>query len=144
MPLKYITIIVDGMDQAKSNLPHTKLIAKSTSGLWRVQTHVYGALLHTKSPHGKLAYAFVDLLQFPHDSNYTITAILSVILDYIRGHPVPETLYIQVDNTARENKNKFLLGFCAILVQLKIFKKVSIIIIIIILFVGGITVQLCI
>jgi len=61
------------MDQSKSNLPNTKLISKSTSSLWRLRTHITGLILHTKAPvGGKLAYSFVDLIQFPHDSNLTL------------------------------------------------------------------------
>lgn len=125
-PEKFMTIIVDGMDQAKTNLPNTKLIAKSTSALWRLRTHVTGLLLHTKAPYGKLAFAFVDLLQWPHDSNLTITLLLNVITSYYKEHHLlPRTLYTQMDNTCRENKNKFVLGFCAILVELRIFQKVA-------------------
>lgn len=75
-------LIVDGMDQAKTNLPNTKLIAKSTSGLWRLRTHVAGVLIHSKAPCGKLAYAFIDLLQWPHDSNFTVTLIVKALLKF--------------------------------------------------------------
>jgi hypothetical protein len=125
-PNKFLTLIVDGMDQAKTNLPFTKLIAKSTSSLWRLRTHVSGVLVHTKAPFGKLAYSFVDLLQWPHDSNMTISLITHTLSKYTSdGHNLPDVLYIQMDNTSRENKNKYVIGFCAILVQLKIFKKVT-------------------
>ena len=123
-PDKYMTIIIDGMDQAKTNLPNTKLIAKSTAALWRLRTHVTGILLHTKSPCGKLAYVYVDLLQYPHDSNLTLTLLLNTIVNYKDNHQLPSTLYIQMDNTSRENKNRYVIGFCAILVELKIFQKV--------------------
>jgi len=124
-PDKYVCLIVDGMDQAKTNLPNTRVIAKSTSNLWRLRTHVSGVLLHTKASCGKLAHAFVDLLQWAHDSNLTITLLVKVLIDYSRSHLLPETLYIQMDNTSRENKNKYVLSFCAILVELRIFKKVQ-------------------
>ena len=117
-------MIIDGMDQAMTNLPNTKIIAKSTSALWRLRTHVTGVLVHTKAPCGKLAFAYIDLLQWPHDSNLTITLLLSSLLDFQKNHPLPATLYLQMDNTSRENKNKFVLGFCAILVELRIFQKV--------------------
>lgn len=113
------------MDQAKTNLPNTKMIAKSTSALWRLRTHVSGVLLHTKAPCGKLAFAFVDMLQWPHDSNLTITLIVKVLTEYQKEHQLPSTLYLQMDNTCRENKNKFVLSFCAILVELHIFQKVK-------------------
>lgn len=114
------------MDQAKTNLPNTRVIAKSTSGLWRLRTHVSGVLVHTKSSCGKLAFAFVDTLQWPHDSNLTATLLLKALYKFIEQRPLPETLYIQMDNTCRENKNKYVFGFCAALVQLRIFKKVNI------------------
>lgn len=125
-PEKYITIIVDGMDQSKTNLPNTKLIAKSTSSLWRLRTHVTGAILHTKASHGKLVYCFVDLVQYPHDSNLTLTVIVNVLVDFAKTNKFPEVLYLQMDNTCRENKNRFVLTFCAVLVHLQIFKKVSV------------------
>ena len=112
------------MDQSKTNLPNTKLISKSTSSLWRLRTHITGVILHTKAPCGKLAYCFVDLMQFPHDSNLTLTVMVNSLVDFAKSHRLPEVLYIQMDNTCRENKNKFVLTFCAILVKLDIFRKV--------------------
>lgn len=102
----------------------TKIIAKSTSSLWHLRTHVTGVLVHTKAPCGKLAYAYVHFLQWPHDSNLTITLLLDTLIQYQKENTLPTTLYIQMDNTARENKNKYVLGFCCILVELRIFQKV--------------------
>lgn len=39
---------------------------------------------------------------------------------------LPPTLYIQADNSAKDNKNFILMGFLASLVQQNIFKKVII------------------
>ena len=124
-PEKFLTLIIDGMDQSKTNLPNTKLIAKSTSSLWRLRTHVTGTILHTKASCGKIVYCFVDLVEYPHDSNLTLTVISNVLIDFAKSNRLPEVIYIQMDNTCRENKNKFVLTFCAALVQLEIFKKVS-------------------
>ena len=120
---KFLTLIIDGMDQSKTHLPNTKLIAKSTSSLWRLRTHITGAILHTKASFSKLIYCFVDLVQYPHDSNLTLTVIINVLTDFARSNPLPEVLYLQMDNTSRENKNRFVLTFCAALVELQIFKK---------------------
>ena len=120
-----MTVIIDGMDQSKTNLPQTQMISKSVSSLWKLRTHVTGVLLHTKCPHGKIAYVFVDLLQYPHDSNLTVTVLLKVLRSYVDMHEMlPDKLYLQMDNTCRENKNKFVFGFCAMLVEMKIFSKV--------------------
>ena len=117
-------VIIDGMDQAKINLPNTKHIAKSTSALWRLRTHVAGVIAHTRAPHGKNAFVFVDTLQFPHDSNLTLTLLLKSLASCSKQRSPSENLYIQMDNTSRENKNRYVLAFCALLVTLKIFKKV--------------------
>ena len=37
---------------------------------------------------------------------------------------LPSVLYLQMDNTCRDNKNKYTLTFAALLVQLNIFQKV--------------------
>ena len=103
-PDKCVTIILDGMDQSKTNLPNTKIIAKSTSSLWRLRTHLTGFLVHMKSPFGKLAFSFVDFLLWPHDSKLTITLLLKVLFSYQQNHNLPRILYIQMDNTCRENK----------------------------------------
>lgn len=39
---------------------------------------------------------------------------------------LPPVLTIQMDNTCRDNKNKFMLTFVALLVELGIFRKVAI------------------
>ena len=88
--------------------------------------HVHvGALVHTEAESGKRAYAFFDLLQFPHDSNIVIEVILRILINLKNtGQQLPETLYIQLDNCFKENKNKYLFSFCSLLVSKKVFSKV--------------------
>ncbi len=98
---------------------------KSTQNLWRLRSHLTGALVH--SVNGKVVFAFFDLMQWPHDSNLSI-AVLNLVLvtlqQAILDHPLPPVLYVQLDNTPRENKNKYVFSYLALLVQLKIFRKV--------------------
>ena len=37
-----MSIIIDGMDQSATNLPHLKKISKSTVNLWHLRTHLTG------------------------------------------------------------------------------------------------------
>ena len=71
-PEKYLTIIIDGMDQSKTNIPSLTCAPKSLQNMQGIRTHLTGALVHTRSPHGKRIYAYYDLLQYPHDSNLVI------------------------------------------------------------------------
>lgn len=117
-PQKYVSIIIDGMDQNKTNVPHLLHTTKSTQNLWRLRTHLTGVLVHTKSSKGKLAYGFYDILQFAHDCNLTICVLLKALVDLCSsGEPLPRVLYLQLDNCYRENKNKYLFSFCSLLVQ---------------------------
>ena len=124
------------MDQQKTDLPHITSNPKSIAGCYTLETHVTGVHVH-----GRSTFMFIDWRQFPHDSNLTIEIPLrtceqlQVSKQKYRIHctiylslaqdPLPPVLYVQLDNTCRENKNKYVLTFMAILVQMGIFRKVS-------------------
>ncbi|KAG0594344.1 hypothetical protein M758_UG068900 [Ceratodon purpureus] len=40
--------------------------------------------------------------------------------------PLPKRLYLQLDNSAKDNKNRFLLAFCSLLTARRIFKEVTV------------------
>ena len=79
-------------------------------------------LIHTDSSWGKQVLAFVDLYQYPHYSNLTIKILIRTLNELEK--PLPPVLYLQLDNCFRENKNKFVMAFCALLVKFKFFSKV--------------------
>lgn len=120
-----ISIIVDGMDQNATHLPHLKRYNKSAANLWHLRTHITGAIVH-----GFGSYAYTDLLQWPHDPNLTINVLIEILLsrftDLVNNHhSVPRCLYLQLDNCMRENKNRHVLSFLALLVQEKVFDEVG-------------------
>ena len=119
-PLKYMSIIIDGMDQAKLMIPNLLHSSKAFADAWKLRTHMTGCLNHGHEP-----LCVLDLFQWPHDSNYSINVLLIMLM---RHEYVPDVLFLQMDNCFRENKNQFLFTFIAILVQKLVFKKVSIII----------------
>jgi hypothetical protein len=90
---------------------------KVYSSAWRLKTHLTGILNH-----GREVIGFLDLMQWPHDSNLTINIILRVLQ---RMNTILDRLYLQMDNCWRENKNQYVFIFLAVLVKLNIFKKVS-------------------
>ena len=118
-PNKYMSIIIDGMDQSKTAVPHFLEQTKSTSSMYRLKMHVTGVLVH-----GQHTYGFFDYGQFHHSSNLTMTILLDVL--YMYKDSLPPVLYLQMDNCARENKNKYVLALCCLLVELKIFRKIKI------------------
>lgn len=66
----------------------------------------------------------VDFNQFPHDTNLTLNCLLSILNQESENGLLPPTLYIQLDNTARENKNKYFIAFMAYLVEKEYVKEV--------------------
>ena len=122
-PDKCVTIIIDGMDQSKCNLPNTKLIAKSTSSLWKLLTHITGLLVHTQSAYGKLAYGFVDLLLWPHDCNLVITLLTKVLWIFKRRDIYCSDCIYRWTIHAKKTRIIFSLLIVPILVHLKIFHK---------------------
>lgn len=120
-PDNVVSMIVDGMDQNKTNLPSFVRITKSCQNLWCLRTHLTGCLVH-----GQGCYGYFDFLQFSHDTNLTVTCILLTLIEIFKiNSKMPRRLFIQMDNCVRENKNKYVLGFLAYLVEQEIFSEVK-------------------
>ena len=120
-PEEYLSIIQDGMDQNKTNIPHFVRVTKSCQNLWCLRTHLTGCLVH-----GVGNFGFFDFLQCPHDCNLTLTSLLLTLSAMAKRGPLPRRLLLQMDNCVRENKNKYVLGFLSLLVEKKIFSEVNI------------------
>ncbi|XP_066267510.1 uncharacterized protein [Branchiostoma lanceolatum] len=121
-PEKYLSLIIDGMDQAKTFLPHfVGDKSKDITSADQMKVHVSGVISHG---HG-LRATYLDFFEYKHDSNLTLNLLLKVLRALSLEKPLPPILYIQADNCYRENKNKFMLAFLDMLVHMKIFREVQ-------------------
>ena len=118
-PAEYLSIILDGMDQNKTNIPHLVRVSKSCQNLWCLRTHLTGCLVH-----GAGNFGYFNFLQWPHDANLTITTLLLTISEIAKRGHLPSRLRLQMDNCVRENKNKYVLGFLSLLIEKRIFNEV--------------------
>ena len=118
-PLKYMSVVIDGMDQKKTTLPHFLNVPKDVPDECFVKIHLVGAMVFKGSLRCKVFLTYPNL---HGDPNLTITILNKVLCE--QEH-LPPVLYLQLDNTTRENKNQALFAYCAMLVELKIFKKVK-------------------
>src|SRR5450759_4624541 len=86
--------------------------------------HVVGCLVF----HGELhSRVFLNYPNLHNDGNLTITILQRVLNEWEEKHGVlPPVLYLQLDNTSRENKNNLLMTYLHMLVKKKIFKKIKI------------------
>jgi hypothetical protein len=72
--------------------------------------------------HGHGRYGFFEYHQYPHGPDLTATILLKV-LNMLEE--LPPTLYIQLDNSGKDNKNRFMFGLCWLLVEMGVFDSQS-------------------
>jgi hypothetical protein len=116
-PEQYLSIILDGMDQHKRLIPRLKQESAKMQKATHLKLHLVGVLVH-----GIGSYVYMCTESIASDSNLTIECLLRTIVKLKR--PLPPVLYVQADNCSRENKNMYVLGMLAQLVQMKVFRKV--------------------
>lgn len=120
--LSVLTIVADGMDQAKFRIPRWRRAkVKALEKFPRPALHVAGVWAHGHSLH--LAISNPDV---PKDSNSNIETIARMIDTVLAQHgTLPLNLHLQLDNSARENKNQKLFRLLMILVQKGVFRTIQ-------------------
>lgn len=126
-PQNYISIIMDGMDQKKSELPREVRQSKTSKEKLHLKQKLMGCLVH-----GEGMYLY--LLASPvlkAGANFATHCLWRTLEEVGNarekgGHStiLPDVLYLQLDN-ASDNKNKTLTAFCSMLVEKGIFRKVK-------------------
>jgi hypothetical protein len=123
-PDKYMCVIIDGMTQNTTALPHFKRHPKWL-GKDKYPCHVQGVMVAGRN--AKMEFCNANVKK---DANLNITSIHKAIIEEQQlrqneGRPMPEVLYIQMDNV-NSNKSKALFAWCAAMLLLKVFKKIKI------------------
>ena len=70
-------MIIDGMDQDKTDIPHIISKPKAMAGAYTLDTHVTGVIAH-----GRCTMMAIDCGDFAHDSNLTIEIIVRLLHKY--------------------------------------------------------------
>ena len=108
-----MSIIIDGMSTVL--FPMQIPIPKGTSRVERMKLHVHGIINHGQ--HSKTYFGCLN--HWGHGSNYIATLIIQYIHQLIQSLPLdqfPHTLYLQVDNCWKENKNKTIFAIAGMLI----------------------------
>ena len=119
-PNKYLSIIMDGMDQKKTHLPVLQWYTKDKSPL---QQHLIGVKVHRKQN-----YVFLVDSTVPGGGNLILEILRQVLNDLGERNELPTenpTIYLQFDNCG-EKKNKTMFEFLADLVRRSIFSKIKV------------------
>lgn len=120
-PNRYLYIEMDSMDQDKTAIPRLAREPKAMEDTGRVNVHVTAA----KVPSLGKVYEFLYLNNLAHDANTTITCLEQVLQEVknCQGF-LPPVLYLQLDNTTRENKNKTMFAYLSLLVKIGVFRRI--------------------
>jgi hypothetical protein len=122
--LNYIGIVIDGMDQKKTRLPHWYKTPKSIEKGCLIQMHVIGCLVFHEQLFSRV---FLNYPTLHNDGNLTITILQQVIYEWrLKDSGLPPVLYLQLDNTSRENKNNLLFLYLHMLVLKGVFNKIKV------------------
>ena len=127
-PRKVLMVNVDGMDQAKTNVPNEVVHDKGGSAGLPLTVKLMAGIAY-----GRAWYGFWSIPQWSASSNITLTALSRIIHDTQQegkdaGLPsphLPPKLVLQMDNTAKDNKNHYLLGFAGLLLKEGLFEEVE-------------------
>jgi hypothetical protein len=104
-------------------LPHWKSIHKSIDKSCLLQLHAVGCLIYHREIFSRV---FLNYPSLRNDGNLTITILQNVLNKWkIRPGDLPPTLYFQLNNTCRENKNNLLFSYLHMLLVKKIFQKIK-------------------
>ena len=115
-----MSMIVDAADQRLYALPYFHVATHSSNKALRVPVHLMGVLVHGEAVHAHTYYE-----NFKQGNNSTIEAIHSALVAKLaRDGKLPGTLYLQLDNTSKQCKGRFLIGFLGYLVYKGLFKTI--------------------
>ena len=120
-PTEYMSMIIDGADQSKYDLPYWCERSHASDETTRLKMHLYGVLVH-----GRGAYVFTSPDHEEQGHNTTIQCIWEVIVDqYVKnGNKLPPVLFLQLDNTTKQNKGRFVFAFLSLLVEHGVFERI--------------------
>lgn len=121
-PTEYLSVVIDGADQSAFALPHFVHKVKDSRG-HGIRVHLIGLLQHEKE---NRLHLFTMTDEHETGSNHMIEACHRFINDKARDGKLPSTFFVQLDNSRRENKNKYSLSYFESLVRWGVFKVVEI------------------
>jgi hypothetical protein len=120
-PNEYLSLIIDGMNAA--HFPIKLPLRKNTSRIDRIKLNIHGLIDHGNNI--KKFYGSLD--HWKHGADF----VASIIWNYLNelkekkiNEKWPHTLFLQVDNCWKENKNRTIFSFLSLLITYGWFKEI--------------------
>eukprot|EP01103_Thecamoeba_quadrilineata_P009529 TRINITY_DN192_c0_g1_i13.p1 TRINITY_DN192_c0_g1~~TRINITY_DN192_c0_g1_i13.p1 ORF type:complete len:858 (-),score=130.06 TRINITY_DN192_c0_g1_i13:38-2350(-) len=118
-PREHLSIIIDA--SSGIHLPHISPIPKGFSYNDRLKLTIFGVIDHSHSL--KKLYCLLPVWNL--GPNLTITILMHHLYDLKQKSLASQNLLLQMDNSAKDNKNKYVIGVLALLVHLGWFKTIQ-------------------
>ena len=118
-PTRYLSLIIDGADSSSMQLPHLAERSHISDACPKIKMHVLGCIAH-----GRDTYAYTCPPHIAQGHNITIQVLHRVLHDIkTKEGAIPPILHLQLDNTTKQNKGRFLMAYLAYLVQQGVIKE---------------------
>jgi len=119
-PEQYMSLIIDGADQKNNALPHHCKEGKATSALWKQPVHNMGVLSHGRQP-----FSFLCNDSMKQGTNVSVEALHRVLLHTKKQEgKLPPNLFLQLDNTCKQCKSQYMLGYLGSLLDSNVFARI--------------------
>jgi hypothetical protein len=119
-PEESMSIIIDGADWQRFGVPHFAERTHGSEKIKRIPYYVMGCINH-----GRGAKCFIVPGYFTQGTNVVVQIIISTLNAQLAKEGfLPKYLYLQLDNTVKQNKNKFLMGFLGLLIINGVFENI--------------------
>ena len=123
-PDLYLHLTVDGSDNSCDGFPYMAERTHGSTKGYKVRSMLYTGILH-----GHFAACFAYSTNLRGGSNVLVEIahrMLDLYLKDAPGNKLPPTLWIQLDNTCKDNKNRYVFGYAHMLVDSGLFHQVQI------------------
>lgn len=121
-PSECLSLIVDAADAQRFSLPHFAQTNHASAAAWKMRMHIMGVISH-----GRQSYLYTCPSHIAQGNNVTIQAIKEVLVDTRNKEGrLPPVLHVQLDNTTKQCKGKFLMAYLADLVDKGVFREVHV------------------
>lgn len=121
-PDDFLSLIIDGADWYSYACPFFATRTHESSKIFRVPVYLMGVISH-----GRGTKCYVVPGHFKQGTNVVLDILIRTLFDMkSKGKNIPRVMYLQLDNTCKQNKNQFLLGILGYLVFNDVHDKIII------------------
>jgi len=119
-PKDAMSVIIDGADWYNYAVPYFATKTHESSKIFRAPIYLMGVISH-----GRGSKCFLVPGHFKQGTNVVLDVFIRTLMSMkANGENIPPRIYLQLDNTAKQNKNKYLMGMLGYLVHIGVTEKI--------------------